>query len=226
MADHSPAAGLTVSRRELIKRALMAGAAAVVPTGTLAHAGFGQSSLETGTLDTFETLTRAEAETLQAIVARLIPTDEHGPGARDARADHYIDQALGGALSASRQAYADGLASVDTYAQTSKGARFAALPPDGQDTVLREMEANTATGFSPDASTFFELLRTHTLEGTFCDPYYGGNADFVGWNLIGYPGIRLVVTPRHQRLDVAPRPVHRSAYDFGRFVKEVLNRGR
>ncbi len=221
MADDSPAVGRSVSRRELIKRALMAGAAAVVPTATLAHAGSDQTPF-----DTFDTLSRAEAETLQAIVARLIPTDEHGPGASDARADRYIDQALGGALSASRQAYADGLASVDTYARTSKGALFAALPPDDQDAVLREMEANTATGFSPDASTFFELLRTHTLEGTFCDPYYGGNADFVGWDLIGYPGIRLVVTPRHQRLDVAPRPVHRSAYDFGRFVKEVLNRGR
>ncbi len=226
MAGNFPVGGRSVSRRELIKRALMAGAAAVVPTGALAHAGSGQSSLETETLDAFETLTQTEAETLQAIVARLIPTDEHGPGARDARADRYIDRALGGALSASRQAYADGLAGVDAYARTSRGAHFAALPPDGQDAVLGEMEADTATGFSPDASTFFELLRTHTVEGTFCDPYYGGNADFVGWDLIGYPGIRLVVTPRHQRLDVAPRPVHRSAYDFGRFVKEVLNRGR
>ena len=224
MAGNFPVGGRSVSRRELIKRALMAGAAAVVPTATLAHAGSRQSSLEA--LDTFDTLSRAEAETLQAIVARLIPTDEHGPGASEARADHYIDQALGGALSASRQAYADGLAGVDTYARTSKGALFAALPPDDQDSVLREMEANTATGFSPDASTFFELLRTHTIEGTFCDPYYGGNTNFVGWDLIGYPGVRVIVTPRHQRLDVAPRPVHRSAYDFGRFVKEVLNRGR
>ena len=221
MAGNFPVGGRSVSRRELIKRALMAGAAAAMSAETLAHAGFDQTPF-----DTFDTLSRAEAETLQAIVARLIPTDEHGPGASDARADHYIDQALGGALSASRQAYADGLAGVDTYARTSKGALFAALPPDDQDSVLREMEANTATGFSPDASTFFELLRTHTIEGTFGDPYYGGNTSFVGWDLIGYPGVRVVVTPRHQRLDIAPRPVHRSAYDFGRFVKEVLNRGR
>ena len=139
---------------------------------------------------------------------------------------HYIDQALGGALAPSRQAYASGLARVDTYARASKGARFATLPPDGQDAVLGQMEAGTATGFGPDASTFFELLLTHTLQGTFSDPYYGGNHEFVGWDLIGYPGVRVVVTPRQQRLDVAPRPVHRSAYDFGRFVKEVLNRGR
>ena len=32
------------------------------------------------------------------------------------------------------------------------------------------------------------MVRTHTLQGTFGDPYYGGNANFVGWDLIGYPG--------------------------------------
>lgn len=218
MAGVFPVGGSSVSRRELIKRALVAGATVVLPTQTLPHAASAQSA--------FETLTRVEAETLQAIVARLIPTDEHGPGATEARAAHYIDQSLGGALSASRQAYIDGLAGIDAYAQGSRGARFAALPPDDQDAVLREMEADTASGFSPDSSTFFALVHTHTVEGTFCDPYYGGNADFIGWDLIGYPGVRVAITPRQQRIDVAPRPVHRSAYDFGRFVKEVLNRGR
>ena len=32
------------------------------------------------------------------------------------------------------------------------------------------------------------MVRTHTLQGTFGDPYYGGNANFVGWDLIGFPG--------------------------------------
>ena len=46
---------------------------------------------------------------------------------------------------------------------------------------------------SPNAATFFTLVRSHTIQGTFCDPYYGGNADFVGWDLIGYPGLRMAV---------------------------------
>ena len=165
-------------------------------------------------------------ETLQAIVARLIPTDEHGPGATEARAAQYIDQALSSALSNARPSYANGLASTDAYAKQTRGALFRRLRSEDQDAILQEMENNTATGFSPDASSFFEMVRTHTIEGTFCDPYYGGNANFVGWDLIGYPGVRTVVTPRQQQLDTTPRPTHRSAYDFGRFVKEVLNRGR
>ena len=60
-----------------------------------------------------------------------------------------------------------------------------------QDAVLSGMERNVATGFSPDSAPFFNMVRTHTIQGTFCDPYYGGNANFIGWDLIGYPGIRM-----------------------------------
>jgi hypothetical protein len=79
------------------------------------------------------------------------------------------------------------------------------------------MEKNVATGFAPNAATFFNLVRTHTIQGTFCDPYYGGNADFVGWNLIGYPGIRMTVSEEDQRLK-APQSVRRSAYDDAMFT--------
>ena len=44
--------------------------------------------------------------------------------------------------------------------------------------------------FPAAPAQFFNMVRTHTLQGTFGDPYYGGNANFVGWDLIGYPGIR------------------------------------
>ena len=79
------------------------------------------------------------------------------------------------------------------------------------------MEEGVATGFEPSSRSFFNLVRTHTIQGTFCDPHYGGNADFVGWALIGYPGLRLVVTEDEQRLET-PRARHRSAYGFGRFT--------
>src|SRR5207253_6644286 len=79
-------------------------------------------------LEALETLTAAEADTLEAIVARLIPTDENGPGATEARAAHYIDRALVGPLRSSRAAYAAGRAAPDAYAQTAKGAPFAKLP--------------------------------------------------------------------------------------------------
>ena len=81
------------------------------------------------------------------------------------------------------------------------------------------MENGTATGFSPDSATFFNLVRAHTIEGTFCDPYYGGNANFVGWDLIGYPGVRTSVTEEEQDIDADLEPNRMSAYDYPMFTK-------
>ena len=224
MPDQSPRAQL--SRRQLLKRAGLVGAAAIAtPIGTLVPSPSvaqspAQARCAIGRGQALETLTAVEAETLQAITARLIPSDANGPGALEAQAARYIDRALGGALASSHDAYRSGLAAVDAYARTTKGAAFARLSAADQDAVLRAMEANVASGFVPDASTFFNLVRAHTIQGTFCDPYYGGNADFVGWDLIGYPGVRLAVTPNEQRLDPRLTPTHRSAYEHAMFSRK------
>lgn len=209
----------TLSRRELLKRVGIVGAAAMVPPEAHALAASSQARNAAPVREALETFTVAEAATVDAIAARLIPSDDNGPGAREARAAHYIDRALGGALSSSLDAYRSGLGAVDRYAQASRGAPFAALSPSDQDAVLRDMESNAATGFSPDAATFFTLVRTHTLQGTFSDPYYGGNANFVGWDMVGYPGVRVAVTENDQRMDAHPATIHKSAYDYAMFSK-------
>ncbi len=228
MANTSDDERVTFSRRDLLKRVGIVGAAvAAVPARVLVPAGAMAPPAETlfspqaGTLprEALETFTAAEAVTIEAMVARLIPSDENGPGAREARAAHYIDRALGGALASSLEAYRNGLAAVDSHARASKGAPFAQLSTQQQDAVLSDMENNVATGFTPNASTFFNLVRAHTIQGTFSDPYYGGNANFVGWDLIGYPGIRLAVTANDQRLDPNLVPTHKSAYDYAMFSK-------
>jgi gluconate 2-dehydrogenase gamma chain len=164
-------------------------------------------------------LNATEFETLKAIAARLVPTDANGPGATEAQAAGYIDRALASALASSRSGYAEGLAAVEQYAQTAKGASFAKLSPKDQDAVLTDMEENRATGFTPNSSTFFDLVRSHTLQGMFCDPYYGGNANFVGWDLLGYPGVRTAVSPDQQRIGIQLAPNHKSAYDYEMFTK-------
>jgi gluconate 2-dehydrogenase gamma chain len=212
---------LVVSRRELLKRV---GAAAVVPPrillplvsppgDPLPALAQTPSGPVTGAL---ETLTAAEAETLGAIAARLIPADSSGPGATEARAAQYIDRALGGALASFRETYRAGLSALDRYARSAKGDSFARLSATDQDAVLGDVERNAATGFS-QPSAFFNLVLAHTIQGTFSDPYYGGNANFVGWDLIGYPGVRLAVTSDEQKLNAHPSPTHMSAYDYRMF---------
>jgi gluconate 2-dehydrogenase gamma chain len=207
-----------VSRRNLFKQAALAGAAAALPGAAVAPHVAAQPTAAVPGPEALETLTAAEADILEAIVARLIPTDENGPGATQARAAHYIDRALAGPLRASRPAYAAGLAALDDYAQSAKGAPFAKLSTKDQDAVLGDLEKNAATGFTPDSAAFFNLVRAHAIEGTFCDPYYGGNANFVGWDMIGYPGIRVAVSEDEQRMSPKPRPVRKSAYDEAMFT--------
>jgi gluconate 2-dehydrogenase gamma chain len=212
-----------ISRRERLKRAGLAGAAAAaVPMEALARGGLA-SRLEVAAQAVPvsrarpENLTAVESDVLEAIVARLIPTDATGPGAAEAGAAHYIDRALGGALASSRQAYTAGLAALDAYARSSRGAPFARLPATDQDATLMDVEAGVATGFTGSPAAFFNLVRTHTLQGTFGDPSYGGNANFVGWDLIGYPGVRTLVSVDEQRLGADTPPNHKSAYDYAMF---------
>jgi gluconate 2-dehydrogenase gamma chain len=224
--DDQQSASRGLSRRNLFKRAGVVGVVAATSRATLALNASVTAQVQTPApaapppLEALETLTAAESDILEAIVARLIPTDENGPGAAEARAAHYIDRALAGPLSSSRRAYAAGLAAVDAYAQSAKGAPFTKLAAQDQDAVLSDIEKNVAKGFVPTSSAFFNLVRTHTIQGMFSDPYYGGNAHFVGWDLIGYPGIRLTVTEDDQRMSVKQTPNRRSAYDFEMFAKK------
>ena len=223
--------GHVFSRRDLLKRAGMVSAVAAVPAGVLgsldalaspAPDAVGPADVAAATepvREPLEALTAAESDILEAICARLIPTDATGPGAREARAAHYIDRALAGALAGSRQAYAAGLPALDAYARASRGKAFVELAETDQDLVLVDVEKGAATGFPGGSPPFFSMVRGHTWQGTFGDPFYGGNHNFIGWDLLGYPGVRTVVPAELQKLDAHTPPNHRSAYDNQMFMK-------
>jgi len=187
-----------------------------------------QTTSSVGSRAAYEHLTAEEAELLEAIADQLIPADEIGPGALAAGAVVYIDRSLGGALADTRDAYRGGLAAFDRYCRSSRGAPFRELSYVDQVSALIDVETGAATGagtgFAGSSAAFFGMVRSHVLQGTFGDPYYGGNRDFVGWDLIKYPGVRTSVWPRLQTQleagDLAPN--HRSAYDSENFEKAVV----
>src|SRR5580765_6426404 len=97
-----------ISRRDLLRGVGIAGAAAATAPVSLLSTPDPASAAEPAQAgaarpaaprEAFENLTATEADLLEAMVDRLIPSDALGPGAREARAAHYIDRALGGALS-------------------------------------------------------------------------------------------------------------------------------
>jgi gluconate 2-dehydrogenase gamma chain len=227
-----------ISRRDLLKGAVLVPVAA--PVARVLQGGFEANHsaeslapadasaapvFQSATREALESLSAHEMDVLQAVVGRLIPNDANGPGAIEAGAARYIDRALAGALSPTREAYRSGLAALDRYAQSSRGGAFTRLSPTDQDSVLIDVETGAATGFTGSAAVFFAMVLNHTHQGTFGDPYYGGNANFVGWDLIGYPGVRTMVTAAdQQRLEKGElKSNHKSAYDYDAFTKAGRN---
>ncbi|HLH00858.1 MAG TPA: gluconate 2-dehydrogenase subunit 3 family protein [Bryobacteraceae bacterium] len=189
----------------LSRRSLIAGAA-LVPVAALTSA-VPAPAAPAGAQTVFSP---SERRTLEAFVGRLVPSDELGPGALECGAINYIEQALAGALADEKASFLQGLAEVDTYARKVQDAGFAELPPEKRDGIIAAMEQGTAANF-PNARAVFARFRRLTLEGMFSDPYYGGNTDFRGWEVIRYPGPRVAVAPEDQQMKVAIQPYRRSA---------------
>jgi gluconate 2-dehydrogenase gamma chain len=140
--------------------------------------------------------TQDEAWIVAAASSRIFPSDESDPGAREAGVVVYIDRQLAGPYGRDRyrytlgpfeegvpeQGYQGEANPRQTYRDALKGlAGFERLTATEQDQALTKIEA----------THFFHLLRTHTIEGMFCDPIHGGNAGMIGWQPIGYPGPRM-----------------------------------
>lgn len=182
----------SVSRRDLLAGTVATIACAFVPTSSIRLARAPATN---------EILTSTERQSLEAVVSRIIPAGPDGPGALEADCARYIELSLGDAYQSLRKTYSAGLAALDARARSSGGKQFAELSTTEQDGILSDFEKNTPVGAYSDSATFFELVRRHTLEGMFGDPSYGGNANFAGWELIGYPGPRMFVSTEMQKMD-------------------------
>lgn len=161
-------------------------------------------------------LTAAEATAVDAILARLIPSDELGQGAREAGGTTFIDRQLAGPYGGHdwlymqgpfaaaplpsqglqspvtpRDQYRQGLAALEQYCRGTFGGRlFADLPVSDQDALLAGLESGAITLPETDGRALFAILLANTIEGYFADPIYGGNRDMAGWQLLGFPGTR------------------------------------
>jgi len=159
--------------------------------------------------------TSDEAATMEAIVDRLIPLDDGGPGGKDAGCAVFIDRQLAGPYGrsdglytlppfmpgSSTQGYQNpdspggryraGLkALADHIRQSQSGKTLRELSTVDQDKLLSTLEDGSIKLKDIDAKAFFAMLLQDTQQGFFADPIYGGNRDMAGWKLVGFPGAR------------------------------------
>jgi gluconate 2-dehydrogenase gamma chain len=154
-----------------------------------------------------------EGRVAEAAVARLIPADDAGPGAKEADVAVFIDLQLAGAWGAGDHLYRHapflagtaqqgyqlaftpaemfrlGLAKLDEAARKAHGVAFADLAPEQQDALLAQAEQGKLDFGVLPSGAFFAALLDATMEGFFSDPIYGGNRDKIGWKLVGFPGV-------------------------------------
>jgi gluconate 2-dehydrogenase gamma chain len=212
-----------LSRRGLLKLGGAIGIAVAVPAaGTVQiDPALAATGAATAVAAQAGALSAEQMGVLEAFVERLIPSDATGPGAVEAGVAQFIARSLegglAGGLSKLAGLYTANLAAVDAYAMKAYGAAFASLSATNQDAVLTDTESGKATGFTPDSATFFATILEHTREGMFSDPAYGGNKNYAGWELIGYPGVRMPVPKHDQAIGVNVKPARSSTYAGGQY---------
>jgi gluconate 2-dehydrogenase gamma chain len=184
---------------------------------------------ESGALHAYGYLTQPEVRFLDAAAERLIPTDELGPGGKDAGVSCYIDRQLcsvwgthgrnyrsGPWLEGApeqgfqsrltpQEIYRAGIRETNLHCRTKYDKFFEFLPAAQQDEVLQALENGEIELPSLSSKLFFDLLWRNTEEGYFADPLYGGNRDKVGWKLLGFPGV--ASGAYHDHVD-KPEPYH------------------
>jgi Gluconate 2-dehydrogenase subunit 3 len=128
---------------------------------------------------------------IDAITARIIPTDET-PGAREAGVAYFIDRALLTFAIDEQKTYREGLPEFAARTKEMFPAveKFSAATPAQQDHILHSFDEEQPADRRPyrarsAAKSFFYTVRTHTIIAFLLDPDDGGDPNGVGWKLIG-----------------------------------------
>lgn len=155
----------------------------------------------------FYFLTEAEARFLSAACDTLIPEDDF-PSATQAGVVDFIDLQMAGPYGKGAGLYMEGpfpqgtpeqgyqlpmvpaemmragIAAVDR----AEGALFDKDAPAREDFLMRLSEGEIEIEGDVPGKMFFDELWKLTNQGYFADPIHGGNDDYAGWKMVGFPG--------------------------------------
>jgi gluconate 2-dehydrogenase gamma chain len=211
-AEHSAPVHETfsITRRSLLNGVLLLPAAAIL--GCRPHVSNHPDTHPGNPTSTF--FNPEQRAFVEAATERLIPDEEDGLGARGAAVAVFIDRQLAGPYGRAERWYMQGpwatglpeqgyqlkltpgelyrtaTRDVNAWCLKNHGKDFAALSGVEQDEVLHGLESGEIELGDVPAKVFFTMLWNNTVEGFLSDPMYGGNRNFTGWNLVGFPGPR------------------------------------
>ncbi|WP_319592402.1 gluconate 2-dehydrogenase subunit 3 family protein [uncultured Draconibacterium sp.] len=169
----------TINRRDFIKTASIAYGSILFFPSCLTSPG------------AYRFFTDEEANCIIAFCEQIIPADE-SPGATSAGIIHYIDKQLSGVFHYDQTSYRNGIKNLQNYCTKKFGKKFEAIEFGQQTNILSSMEAGELTTEDwPDgnASSFFNLILSHTMQGFYGSPIHGGNKNYMSFEMlrIDYP---------------------------------------
>ena len=109
-------------------------------------------------------LTTDEQHTVDRLCELLIPADSFGPGAHEAGVAGYIDLVLQYSTPAVREAWRNGIASVERAANAEFGRGVADCTADQQAKLMDRLAAGESRPES-EMERFFVLLKAWTVQG-------------------------------------------------------------
>ena len=175
--------GNRLSRRDFVKIATLSAGALSLTVGSLSFIEGCTTTPKTGTLFFSEN----EIKLMEAIAEQIIPTDEW-PGGRNAGVVNFLDEQLVGPYRRFQQDYRKGFEALEKTCENKFHSKFEKLSWDSQTAVLQDMEASRLNGEAWKngfSKYYFELLRSHCMQGFYGSPRHGGNKDYISYKMIG-----------------------------------------
>jgi hypothetical protein len=163
-----------MQRREVLK--LLAGGAVTTAFSPSLMAHFREAQAQVGAAYKLRTLSPQQNTQVVTMIDLIIPATDT-PGAKGARVNEFIDVILTEwANDSERQAFLDGLASVDKQSNTLFGKNFTDATPEQQTALLREMDniamAKHGAARARHGNTI-PVDRDKQLDGNFWDVFKG-----------------------------------------------------
>ncbi|TKB46343.1 gluconate 2-dehydrogenase subunit 3 family protein [Thalassotalea mangrovi] len=191
-----PAIQARVSRRQFLKSAALASAAASAPV-SLAFAADGKPSPD---------LKKEPWQTLNSVLEHLLPISDKGPGAKELKIlDYFVNVLEHQPIDKEEKTFIEnGVGWLNGYTQQTHKQDFVGLGFDDKEKSLRTIAKSRA------GENWINTLLTYLIEGMLAPAVYGGNPEGLGWKWLnhqaGFPmpdkGKRYYELPAYARIDV------------------------
>jgi len=171
------------NRRDFIKKmGWMYGSILLIPSCT----GGASKTRDGDGKSSYRVFTKAEADCLIALCEQIIPADQDA-GATDAGVIYFIDRQTYLRFPDDLPTYRKGIEMLQTLCNKQYGLPFEKLNVSTQIEIMKSMQAgglDVEQWEKSSQQSFFNLVRSRTMQGFYGSPRHGGNKNYVSYRML------------------------------------------